>query len=130
SGSVGSGIRFNMRSGGGLKGTGQPLIFVDGVRIDNSEVEGLGAGGQGFGTLADIDPEMIKSVDILKGAAASALYGTSGSNGVVLITTKSGSSIQDDPLQIDFKSTIGFNEQKTPYSNREFLTADAANAVF
>jgi TonB-dependent SusC/RagA subfamily outer membrane receptor len=126
SGSVGSGIRFKMRSGGGLKGTGQPVIYIDGVRIDDSEVEGLGAGGQGFGALADINPEEIESVDILKGPAASALYGTGGSNGVVLITTKSGTP--GESFQVGFKSVVGFNEQKAEYD--EFLTNDAANGEF
>lgn len=126
SGSVGSGMRFKMRSGGGLKGTGQPVIYVDGVRIDNSEIEGLGAGGQGFGSLADLNPEEIESVDILKGPAASALYGTSGSNGVVLITTKSGTA--GDSFEVGFKSVLGFNEQKKEYD--EFLTSDVANAEF
>ena len=46
SGNVGSGFRFDVRSGGGIGGDGQPVIYIDGVRIDNSEVTGFGAGGQ------------------------------------------------------------------------------------
>ncbi|MDZ7357610.1 MAG: carboxypeptidase-like regulatory domain-containing protein, partial [candidate division KSB1 bacterium] len=53
SGNVGGAIRFNVRSGGGLNGNEQPVIYIDGVRVDNSEVIGFGVGGQGTSTLAD-----------------------------------------------------------------------------
>jgi TonB-dependent SusC/RagA subfamily outer membrane receptor len=97
SGNAGSGFRFNIRSGGGLNGDEQPIIYIDGVRMDNSEfggplTDGFGVGGQGISLLASINPEDIEKMEILKGPAAAASYGTGGANGVVLITTKRGNS--------------------------------------
>lgn len=131
SGQVGSGIRFKMRGGGGLKGTGQPVIYVDGVRVDDSEVEGPSTGGQGFGMLATLNPENIAKIDILKGPAAAALYGTAGSNGVVLIETKTGAEMPGmvGP-RFHVRSTAGFSEMHTPYTANEFLTYRAPNAEF
>ncbi len=132
SGNVGGGIRFNVRSGGGLNGNEQPLIFVDGVRVDNSEVVGFGVGGQGTSTLADINPEDIESIDILKGPAGAASYGTSGSNGVVLITTRKGKLVPGAPkaISIDYKLVTGYNEQSHKYTEDEFISYKDANAIF
>jgi TonB-linked SusC/RagA family outer membrane protein len=71
-----------------LTQSNQALFIVDGVPFDNSTYTG---GGYDFGSAAaDINPDDIASVSVLKGAAASALYGSRGSNGVILITTKKG----------------------------------------
>lgn len=75
SGNVGGGIRFNMRSSTGLNGDGQPVIYVDGIRIDATEIGGLGAGGQDVSLLASLNPEEIETVEVLKGPAGAALYG-------------------------------------------------------
>lgn len=80
----GSGTRIIIRGGSSITGNNQPLFVVNGVPFDAAN------GGQSSG-LADIDPNSIESLSILKGAAASALYGSSAANGVVLITLKSGS---------------------------------------
>ncbi len=132
SGNAASGVRFDIRSGGGLNGFGQPLIYIDGVRVDNQEVEGFGVGGQGTGTLAGLNPEDIASVDILKGPAGAALYGTSGSNGVVLIETKKGSigSGQGSNLNIRYKSVVGFNTQSYDYKEENYASYEDANAIF
>lgn len=84
----------------------QPLFVVDGVPIDNSTITG-GGGGRAFSNrAADINPDDIESVSVLKGAAASALYGVRAANGAVIITTKKG-----DPggVQINFKNSVGFD---------------------
>lgn len=77
-----------------IQGTGQPLFVVDGVPIDNStDVTTFSTGGVvSTNRASDINPNDIESIDILKGAAASAIYGARASAGVVLITTKSGRS--------------------------------------
>ncbi|NIR46499.1 MAG: TonB-dependent receptor plug domain-containing protein, partial [Gemmatimonadetes bacterium] len=68
----------------------EPIIYVDGVRVDNAAVNMFG-GGQGEPSkLDDINPESIERVEILKGAAAATLYGTEASNGVIQIFTKKG----------------------------------------
>lgn len=78
-----------------LMNNNQALFVVDGVPIDNSNTNSLdqvhGHGGYDYGNAAaDINPEDIETVSVLKGAAATALYGARAANGVILITTKSG----------------------------------------
>jgi TonB-linked SusC/RagA family outer membrane protein len=91
-GAMGS-ISINVRGLSSITGTNQPLVVVDGVPIHNGDTNTDGYWGnqriQQNG-LADINPEDIASLSILKGASASALYGSEAANGVVMITTKSG----------------------------------------
>src|SRR5207237_4725302 len=70
----------------------EPLIIVDGVRVSNdfNGVGGIGVGGQVPNRLNDLNPEDIESMEVLKGPAASALYGTAAANGVIQIRTKRG----------------------------------------
>lgn len=73
----------------------QALFVVDGIPVDNSNTntstQQRGAGGYDYGNAAaDINPDDIESINVLKGAAASALYGSRASNGVIMITTKQG----------------------------------------
>jgi TonB-dependent starch-binding outer membrane protein SusC len=85
----GGGFRFFVRGGGGLNGMGSQsssLTASDG-RLD---LTCLWDGGQGYSNLLSLSPSEIESIDVLKGPAAAAMYGTNASNGVVLITTKSG----------------------------------------
>ena len=91
SGTVGSGNRIRIRGASSVSLASTPLLIVDGVRIDNSvEASGLFTGGQTVSRFEDINPEDIESIEILKGPAASALYGTAAANGVIQITTKKG----------------------------------------
>lgn len=131
-GNVGGGWRFMVRGGGGLNGDEQPVIYIDGVRIDDAEVVGYGKGGQGISMLANLNAEDIENIEILKGPAASAMYGTGGSNGVVLITTKSGSlgAGKTSSLRVNYKFTTGYNEQAWKYDKKYFQTADAINDIF
>lgn len=128
SGNVGSGFRFDVRSGGGIGGDGQPVIYIDGVRVDNEEVSGFGAGGQAVSTLANLSPEEIENIEVLKGPAGAALYGTSGSNGVILITTKSGQG--GAPLSVRYKGVLGVNQQIREYTHATSGTPDVANDFF
>ncbi len=130
SGNIGSGIRFNVRGGGGLGGDGQPAIYIDGTRVDNNEVVGFGAGGQGVSPLADLNPSDIANIDIIRGPAGAAIYGTDGSNGVVLITTKTGSFSNEPTVNVEYRGTAGWSEQNREYSDRNHVTADDANALF
>ena len=99
-GDPGAGAYIRIREANSLLGANQPLMMVDGQPIDNSSrnIEDLESadGGGTRGTVIsnrgiDLNPNDIESVEILKGAAASAIYGSRAANGVVLITTKSGS---------------------------------------
>jgi len=86
-----------LRGATSITGDNQPLFVIDGTPVNNGSFNGDGAasgdGGQDYGNLAqDINPNDIASVSVLKGGAAAALYGSRASNGVILITTKSGKS--------------------------------------
>ena len=132
SGNVAGGIRFNVRAGGGLNGNGQPVIYVDGIRIDNSQVGQFGVGGQATGMLANLNPEEIESVEVLKGPAGAALYGTSGANGVVLIKTKKGSLNSGGvaPINVTYKNVLGVNQQADEYDAFNAASPETANAFF
>jgi TonB-linked SusC/RagA family outer membrane protein len=95
SGQVGTGSRIRIRGASSLSLSNDPLIYVDGVRVDNAQ--GSGPTVQGFGSRAvsrwnDFDPDDMESIEILKGPAAATLYGTEASNGVIQIITKRGAA--------------------------------------
>ena len=94
SGEPGSSSFIRIRGAKTIEGSGEPLIVIDGVPLDNSTIAtgSFLASTVAPNRAADIDPSDVASVDILKGAAASAIYGARAANGVVLITTKSGQS--------------------------------------
>ena len=130
-GTVGSGIRFNVRSGGGIGGAGQPVIYIDGIRIDNSQLSSIGRGGQGSATLADINMDEVETIDFLKGPAAAALYGTSGSNGVVLITTKRGQTgAGTGSLDVRVRTTQGSSDFTRQSQLTQFGSTEAIEDVF
>ncbi len=92
---MGGSTNVVLRGNKSLTGNNQALFVVDGQPFDNSTknsaYQARGGGGYDFGSgAADINPDDIESVTVLKGAAASALYGSRGSNGAILITTKKG----------------------------------------
>jgi TonB-linked SusC/RagA family outer membrane protein len=90
SGEPGASSYIRIRGAHSITGGTQPLIVVDGSPVNNQEV-GVSVGGvTQMNRASDINPKDIESIDILKGAAAAALYGSRAQNGVVLITTKSG----------------------------------------
>ncbi len=132
SGNVGSGFRFNVRSSTSLNGNEQPVIYVDGVRVDNSQVSGYYVGGQGISILANLNPEDIEKIEVLKGPAGAAMYGTDGANGVILITTRRGKVLpgKTGGISLDYRYVRGYNEQQTKYSTNDFLSADDANRIF
>lgn len=88
-GTTGTSQRIRIRGANSLSLSNDPLIYLDGVQI-NTSYSGFGVGGQEASRLNDINPNDIENVEIVKGPAASALYGTSAANGVILITTKRG----------------------------------------
>ena len=126
SGNVGGGMRFTVRGGGGLNGAGTPLIFVDGARIIAGEIGQTDVGGQFYSGLANLNPADIENIEILKGPAGAALYGTAGSNGVVLITTKRGSRKQDN-FQVNASGIWGWNENPYEFSEDRFSSAPLLN---
>ncbi len=119
-GAPGGGISINLRGVSTLVGNSQPLIFVDGVIISNDQIQsGLDAltAATGVGSprpqsqpsnrLADINPNDIEEIQILKGPTAAAVYGAKAAAGVILITTKQGRPA--DKATIDFSQQTGFS---------------------
>ena len=109
SGSVGGGSRILVRGVTSMVGNNQPLIVIDGVRTNNETLlsQASTAGTAASNRLMDLNPEDIESMNVLKGAAATALYGTAGATGVILITTKKGSA--GDQLNVNFTTSVGFD---------------------
>jgi TonB-linked SusC/RagA family outer membrane protein len=92
-GQIGTGAQIRIRSVGSLSLSTDPIVYVDGVRMDADASRGPAQrGGAGASRLNDINPEDIESIEIIKGPAAATLYGTEASNGVVQIITKRGKS--------------------------------------
>ncbi|MGZ3333175.1 MAG: SusC/RagA family TonB-linked outer membrane protein [Gemmatimonadaceae bacterium] len=90
-GTIGSSARLRIRGASSLSLSNDPLLIVDGIRVENSSASTtIGVGGQQPSRLNDINPEDIEKFDVLKGPAAGALYGTAAANGVIQITTKRG----------------------------------------
>jgi TonB-dependent starch-binding outer membrane protein SusC len=94
-GEIGTGARIRIRGSNSSSLPNDPLLVIDGVYVDNnpkSFADGFAIGGQAPSRFDDLNPDDIANVEILKGPAASALYGTAGANGVILVTTKKGVS--------------------------------------
>ncbi|HEY0970575.1 MAG TPA: SusC/RagA family TonB-linked outer membrane protein [Gemmatimonadales bacterium] len=109
SGQVGSGSRIRVRGASSLSLANDPLIYVDGIRVDNAQA--TGPINQAFGSRSisrwnDFNPDDIESIEIIKGPAAATLYGTEASNGVIQIITKKGA--EGRPTW-DFTARVGSN---------------------
>ncbi len=89
-GNPGNGLSIRVRGPASLNAGNQPLYVVDGVPILEGSYGQFGTGGQEVTAISALNPDEIASIDILKDAAATAIYGSRGSNGVVMITTKRG----------------------------------------
>lgn len=114
SGMVGSGATVRIRGVSSFSLSNQPLIYVDGIRVDNAQ--GTGPLNQAFGSSTttrwnDFNPDDIESVEIVKGPAATTLYGTEAANGVIQIITKRGA--QGRP-RWDFTTRQGLNQFANP----------------
>lgn len=90
SGQPGAEIFVRVRGSASLRADSRPLYVIDGVPMNNTDRTSLDGGGQRLSALADINPADIESMEVLKDAAATAIYGARASNGVILITTKRG----------------------------------------
>lgn len=107
SGDIGASSRITIRGVSTIFGSSQPLIVVDGTVIDNNTYSGGNSGTDVPNGLADINPQDIESINVLKGGEATALYGMRGTNGVVVVTTKSGKKGQ--ALGITINSSVSFS---------------------
>lgn len=120
SGAPGSSTRITIRGNSSLLNNNQPLFVVDGIPYNNDYVTtegtntntgGLTAGGAFSSRISDLDPNDIKSITVLKGANAAALYGSRAANGVIVITTKSGSaSASKKGLEVTYTGTYAIEK--------------------
>ncbi|MCU4176184.1 SusC/RagA family TonB-linked outer membrane protein [Carboxylicivirga sp. N1Y90] len=126
SGNMGGSTNAVIRGGSSITGSNQALYVIDGIPVSNASVNSgetnRGAGGYDFGNMAsDINPNDIADISVLKGASATALYGSRGANGVILITTKKGSS--KDRVGVSINSSVTFekiNKATLPTYQREY----------
>ena len=113
SGMPGASAKITIRGSRSLDGDNTPLYVVDGMPVASTPDMGTGnsvSGADYAGRALDIDPNDIESINVLKGQAASALYGMRASNGVIVITTKKGSSAQKGKTSVSF--TTNFSADK------------------
>lgn len=135
SGAVGASSRIVIRGVSSLSGNNQPLFVVDGIPIDNSNFGSTGTDGINKGNgAADINSDDIETLTVLKGANASALYGSRGASGVIVITTKKGK--KGEKLSVDISNTTtfetplrlpDFQDKYGQGSNGQFSYVDGAN---
>ncbi|MBM3908240.1 MAG: SusC/RagA family TonB-linked outer membrane protein [Gemmatimonadetes bacterium] len=105
SGSLGGSTRIIIRGAGSITGNNQPLFVVDGIPVSNAGFSTVGAySGRDYGNaIADLNPDDIASITVLKGPNAAALYGSRASNGAVVITTKTGRNAAEG-VQVQLRS--------------------------
>ncbi|MGE0554349.1 MAG: SusC/RagA family TonB-linked outer membrane protein [Gemmatimonadales bacterium] len=92
SGTTGTGARIRVRGISSVSLSNDPLLYIDGIRVAGDAPVGAFVGGGRVSKLADLNPEEIESIEIVKGPSAATLYGTQAANGVIRVTTKRGRS--------------------------------------
>ncbi len=132
-GTPGGGINVQIRGTGSISAGGQPLYVVDGFPISHSY-------SQQTNPLAALDPNDIESIEVLKDASASAIYGSRGANGVVIITTKTGKTgkptieldyytgLQEVQRRVEHMDPIPFTEMLVAARNNSYLQAGGNSA--
>lgn len=109
-GTPGAATRIQIRGNNSFFGNSQPLIIVDGTPYSNEQVttSNQTSGGSAYSSgIANLDPNDIASMNVLKGSAAAAIYGSRASNGVIIITTKSGSAARGRKgSEVTFRSSV------------------------
>ena len=140
-GAPGGGVQVRLRGVSSINGQAEPLFVLDGMIVSNVAIpSGISAitksnGGSNpslnqdslVNRIADFQPEDIESIEVLKGAAAAAIYGSKASNGVIIINTKKG---QAGPPRIDFTQRFGASYLSKELGARTFANVDDAVAVF
>lgn len=136
-GAPGGGLSVELRGVTSIIGDSRPLYVVDGVIVSNEEIPS-GVGNLIFSgpeesnspnRIADLNPEDIENIEILKGPSAAAIYGSKASNGVILITTKRGNARPGRP-QIRLEIELGMPDLANTLGIRRFETLEEAQAVF
>ena len=117
-GTPGGGAKIRVRGGSSLNASNDPLIVIDGLAMDNDGVKGLS------NLLSVVNPQDIESFSVLKDASATAIYGSRGSNGVIIITTKKGRKGQKPT--VSYSGSVTISEKKNTV---DVLSADEFRAT-
>jgi TonB-linked SusC/RagA family outer membrane protein len=131
-GAAGSSSNITIRGNSSALGNNQPLFVVDGIPYDNSTyaTENNTVNGSTYSNRAlDIDPNDIASITVLKSGASAALYGSRASNGVIVITTKSGGKSDVKKFDVSFVSTVAM-EEPTKLPKYQNTYGQGANFLF
>ncbi|WP_455665368.1 SusC/RagA family TonB-linked outer membrane protein [Phocaeicola sp.] len=115
-GDVGS-SRIVIRGETSIAGENQPLFIVNGIPVDNSQLNSQSSGRDFKNAIADLNPEDIKSMTVLKGPNASALYGARAAHGAIVITTKDGSGQQGLGITLHSSNQISFAANLSDFQN-------------
>jgi len=128
-GNPGNAITVRVRGPASITASSQPLYVVDGVPMISEDLSQLDLGGQGIRALTGLSSEDIESIDVLKDAAAASIYGSRGSNGVVLITTKRGKAGESTISFNSFFGTQAASKKLDMMSGPEYLAFMREGAV-
>ena len=122
-GRAGSGNLIRIRGGASLNSSNDPLVVIDGVPVDNGSISGM------TNSLSTINPNDIESMNVLKDASATAIYGSRASNGVIIITTKKGAAGQKLKVDISTQNSIATIARRIEVLSgdqfRDLITAQA-----
>lgn len=113
SGQPGSGLSIRIRGGSSIQGGNEPLYVIDGFPIYNSDVTSGVLSGSPTNPLSAINPSDIESITVLKDASSTAIYGSRGANGVVIVTTKKGKS---NIMAVNYDYSLGQQEVRKKVS--------------
>lgn len=113
SGAPGGAINIRVRGQTSINASNAPLYVVDGIVVQSGDITQNTFGGSDQNALNSLNPQDIESIEVLKDAASTAIYGARAANGVVLITTKRG---QPGKAKFDFKAWTGFGEPTKTYN--------------
>ena len=126
-GDAGASTYMTIRGAASITGNNQPLFVVNGNPIMTG-AEDTGVGGVTTSSRSiDLNPEDIESITVLKGGAATALYGVRAANGVIIVTTKSGKNLQQ--RKVEFYSSVGFN-QISQVQERQTMWAQGSGGAY
>lgn len=135
SSTMGGSSNIVLRGYSSISGDNQPLIVIDGIVVSNRSRQSGGGtvegnGGFDFGNAAQsINPNNVKSISVLKGPSAAALYGSRGANGVIQITTKDGANL-DDELGVSYSSSVSVSQAYEFMDYQNSYGGGAPNSTF
>jgi len=107
----GDGVFVRIRGTTSINADNNPLYIIDGVFINNTSLQTVNTGGRATSPLADLNPADILNVEVLKDASATAIYGSRGANGVIIITTKHGTYNSRPKLSLDASTGINWAQR-------------------